>query len=203
MLIVRLGENLDKRVNFDQNLPKNYIEIKYNNLFDALDYVNPDMFGDIKNIRIYDFDEEDVRSFFYKYIDIFAKSTNVFFIDELSLNKATEDKLIREINKYQGLLYDARMSKEELKKIKDENDNPFFFIDYFMQGNKEQAWKELMRIKDKGFAEHEILGAFMWKTNFVKDTKTLTKLMYIISDSRVEKSNINIYNELEKMCLSL
>lgn len=203
MLILRIGDNLNRRNEAGEFLPKFYTSLGLDNLTEIMDSVYTDFFGENKSVKILNINEELMRDFFYKNIDKLVDSKSIFFIDEISLNKQTEDKLIREINKSGGKVFDVRNSKEEDKQIKDESDNPFFLIDFYFKKDKEKAWKELMRIKDKKFVIHEVMGAFLWKANFVKNKTLYEKLLLILGKSREENSDIDLYNELEKMILVL
>lgn len=203
MIILRLGENIERRNIASKNMPNNYISLGLKEISEIMDYVYLDFFGDKKNIRILNIEEEEMRDFFYKNIKVFAESPNLFFIDENKLNSATEEKLIREILKVEGQVFDVRNTKAEDKTIKDENDNPFFFIEYYIKKDKEGAWKELMRIKDKDFRDHEVLGAFIWKAGFIKNKLLLEDLLMILGKSREENTKIDIYDELEKIVLRL
>ena len=126
MLIIRIGDQMNKRIAFDKNIPEANTIINRDNISSLLETCSPDIFGNKPVIRIENiFNTEkkekvdtepdsksddteiqidtngniDYKKIIYNNLENIIKSDNVFIIDEISIMPPTAKKLIDDSNK--------------------------------------------------------------------------------------------------------
>lgn len=150
------------------------------------------------------FENEDIKDFLFKKINIFSESTNIFVFIENKFLKSELDifkKARAEINYF------------ELPKEKKEKFNNFLLANAFGVGDKKNLWIYYRQAVDLGVGLEELVGVLFWKIkdmilrkNFYKFSeeklkKIASRLSYLLPEARKRGKNAEV--EFEKFLIEV
>ena len=150
-----------KNIDFDKALKKENEEIKdYSNLEVLAN--ERSLFGEVLIINFSNIlEKNESREYFYKNIENFIKSENIFIFDEMFSNSQIFQKLYENAKKFNFIenVFDSR--EDSFKK----DINPFPLCDFLEKRDKKRAWLEWNKLYNEwGNKEDRALhGAIWWK----------------------------------------
>ncbi|MDQ5957308.1 MAG: hypothetical protein QG614_283 [Patescibacteria group bacterium] len=196
MLIVRVGDNFKKRNELNHKYGEYFSKVdlylRSDGIFGLKQYLGEDIFGGKLVIKMENWNNEETRSFLYKYLEDIKNSQNIFVIDELDMLDATFKKL----SSFAAFSFDC---KEE--KVKD---SAFHLADLIIRKNKKDAWIEYHRLLKMGEPVESIIGALNYKLKFVYDNnkeKVFGDNLIFLAKSHDSEGDAVI--ELERFILNL
>ena len=211
MLVIRVGDNLEKRNKANQMSNISNFKNIFSGMYDAYlkgaeieslkQYFGEDIFGGILKIKIENWNNEDYRDFLYRYLDEIQESKNIFIIDELEILDVTFKKISRYAEPKN--IFDCREIKEKsfksfdlantlLKRTFNEKDNNL---------KRRNAWLIYQELLVEGEHIESIIGAINFKFKSYGLEKEVGQNLISISYSHDSKGDAKI--DLEKYILSI
>ena len=218
MLIIRVGDNIEKRnkadamckVDTSENANRSVLVNIFSSMCDAYlkdfeiegvkQYLGQDIFGGILKVRIENWNTEEHRDSLYKNLEDIQESKNIFIIDEPEMLDVTFKKLSK---------YAESKNVFDCREIKIKDTRSFDLADALLQKvssqkennlRKKNAWLLYVDLIKTEPIE-SIIGAINYKFKMYKKEKQVGDNLISIAHSHDSKGDAKI--DLEKYILSL